>query len=186
MPQSCCPIKILSLSNEPFVHPTAIVEDGAVIGAGSAIWHHAHVRAGATVGDDCVIGKNVFIDAGVVMGNRVKVQNNVSLYNGVILEDEILVGPSAVFTNDIYPRSVSPDWKVAATIVRSGASIGANATVVAGTEIGACAMVGAGTVIIADVAPHALMVGNPARQIGWVDRAGAVVSRDAEPPAGLA
>lgn len=161
----------------PYVHPTAIAEDGASIGTGTSIWHHAHIRAGATIGTDGNLGKNVYVDATAVIGDRVKVQNNVSIYSGVTLGDDVFVGPSAVFTNDLYPRAAS-DWQLTPTTVDDGASIGANATIVAGVTIGRHAMVGAGTVVIADVPPNALVVGNPARQIGWVDATGDVVSRD--------
>lgn len=172
-------------SDPPFIHATAIAEDGAQIGDGTSVWHHAHVRAGAIVGADCNLGKNVYIDAGAVVGDRVKVQNNVSVYSGVTLGNEVFVGPSAVFTNDLYPRAAS-DWRLSSTTVLDGASIGANATIVAGVTIGRRAMVGAGTVVIADVPPNALVVGNPARQIGWVDASGEVVSRDVSTrPAGL-
>jgi len=161
----------------PFIHPTAIAEPGADIGAGTSVWHHAHVRKGAIVGADCNLGKNVYVDADAVVGDRVKVQNNVSIYSGVTLGDDVFVGPSAVFTNDLYPRAAS-DWQLTATAVHDGASIGANATIVAGVTIGRRAMVGAGTVVIADVAPNALVVGNPSRQIGWVNASGEVISRD--------
>lgn len=161
------------------VHPTAIVEDGAHIGAGTSVWHHAHVRRGASVGAGCNLGKNVYIDAGAVVGDRVKLQNNVSVYNGVSLGDDVFVGPSAVFTNDRVPRA-SGDWAPAPTLVGRGASIGANATLVAGIEIGEWAMVGAGAVVVGSVAPHEVVVGNPARRIGWVCRCGAVRAREGE------
>ncbi len=161
------------------IHPTATVEEGAHIGEGTAIWHHAHVRQGASVGTDCNLGKNVYIDDGAVVGDRVKVQNNVSVYAGVQLGDEVFVGPSAVFTNDRVPRATG-DWELTRTIVRRGASIGGNATVVAGVEIGECAMVGAGAVVVRSVASHELVVGNPARRIGWVCCCGAVRVREGE------
>lgn len=159
------------------VHPTAIVEDGAHIGVGTRVWHHAHVRRGASVGEGCNLGKNVYIDDGAVVGDRVKVQNNVSVYAGVQLGDEVFVGPSAVFTNDRVPRATG-EWTLTPTVVGRGASIGANATVVAGIEIGACAVVGAGAVVVRSVAPHEVVVGNPARRIGWVCRCGAVRVRE--------
>jgi UDP-2-acetamido-3-amino-2,3-dideoxy-glucuronate N-acetyltransferase len=161
------------------VHPTAIVEDGARIGVGTAVWHHAHVRTGASVGEACSLGRNVFIDAGVVVGDRVKVQNNVSVYAGVRLGDEVFVGPSVVFTNDRLPRSTGA-WALTPTIVHRGASIGGNATVVAGIEIGEWAMVGAGAVVVRSVAAHEVVVGNPAGRIGWVCRCGAVRVREGE------
>ncbi|HUZ21510.1 MAG TPA: acyltransferase [Acidimicrobiales bacterium] len=165
------------------IHETAIVEPGARIGTGTHVWHHSHVRDGAVIGRDCTLGKNVFVDATVVIGDRVKVQNNVSVYRGVTLEDEVFVGPSAVFTNDQLPRASSPDWQITPTLVREGASIGANATIVCGSEIGRWAMVGAGSVVTRSVAPHQLVVGVPARPAGWVCRCGAVVSREASRPA---
>jgi acetyltransferase-like isoleucine patch superfamily enzyme len=167
-----------------FVHETAIVEAGAELGRGTSVWHHAHVREGASVGIECTLGKNVFVDAGVVIGDRTKVQNNVSVYAGVRLEDDVLVGPSVVFTNDRYPRASSPSWSVVATTVRRGASIGANATVVCGVEIGEWALVAAGAVVTRDVGAHELVGGNPARRMGWVCECGQVLarSREACPP----
>lgn len=162
---------------EFFVHPTAIVEDGVTIGAGTSIWHHCHLRKGAVIGSGCVFGKNVFVDVGVRIGSRVKVQNNVSVYAGVTLADEVFVGPSAVFTNDMFPRAVSPGWQVVETSVERGASIGANATIVCGSTIGSYAMIGAGSVVTRSVDPHQLVVGNPARQRGWVCRCGEIVAR---------
>lgn len=159
------------------VHPTAIVEEGARIGVGTFVWHHAHIRRGAVVGEGCNVGKNVYIDTGAVVGDRVKVQNNVSLYSGVRLADDVFVGPSAVFTNDRVPRATG-EWHLTPTVVHRGASIGANATIVAGIEIGECAMVGAGAVVVRSVRPHEVVVGNPARRIGWVCRCGAVRVRD--------
>jgi acetyltransferase-like isoleucine patch superfamily enzyme len=167
-----------------FIHETAIVEPGAQIGEGTAIWHHAHVRAGATIGRDCTIGKNVYVDSGVSIGHRVKIQNNVSVYAGVTIGDEVFVGPSAVFTNDLLPRAVGY-WAIMPTTVSNGASIGANATIVCGNEIGAYAMVGAGAVVTHSVADHCLVLGNPARPAGWVCRCGAVVSRSMDRPTDL-
>jgi UDP-2-acetamido-3-amino-2,3-dideoxy-glucuronate N-acetyltransferase len=169
--------------DDAFVHPTADVEDGARIGAGTRIWHLSHVRFSARVGRDCTIGRNVYVDTDVVVGDLVKIQNNVSVYRGVTLEDEVFVGPSAVFTNDLRPRAQNPDWQVTPTMVRRGASIGANATIVCGVEVGAYAMVAAGAVVTRDVAPYQLVAGNPARPRGWVDAKGEVVSRDPAAPA---
>lgn len=170
----------------PHVHETAVVEPGAEIGGGTRIWMGVQVRKGAVIGTDCNIGKNVFIDAGVSVGSRVKIQNNVSVYAGVTLEDEVFVGPSAVFTNDLYPRATNDDWQVTPTLVRHGASIAANATIVCGNTIGRYAMVGAGSVVTRDVRDHELVIGNPARFHGWVNEAGQVVSRDEDvPPAGV-
>jgi acetyltransferase-like isoleucine patch superfamily enzyme len=167
------------------VHETAVVEDGAALGPGTRVWHHAHVRSGAVVGADCVLGKNVFVDEGAVVGDRCKIQNNVSVYRGVTLGDEVFVGPSAVFTNDLRPRAAAADWQVTPTVVEDGASVGANATIVCGTVLGRAAMVAAGAVVTRDVAPHQLVAGNPARHLGWVCACGEVVGRDAEPPADL-
>ncbi|MBS3940427.1 MAG: N-acetyltransferase [Actinobacteria bacterium] len=154
---------------EPVIHPSAIVEDGAVVGDSTRVWHHAHVREGATIGRGCTLGKNVFIDAGVSIGNRVKIQNNVSVYRGVMLEDDVFVGPSAVFTNDRLPRA-REEWVLTEIVVGAGASIGANATIVAGNDIGRSAMVGAGAVVTRPVAAHMVVVGNPARFVGWICR----------------
>jgi acetyltransferase-like isoleucine patch superfamily enzyme len=166
------------------VHPTAIVEDGAQIGAGSSVWHHAHVRSGAVVGAGTTIGKNVYVDAGARVGARCKIQNNVSVYSGVVLEDDVFVGPSAVFTNDRFPRAFG-DWEEVETVVRRGASIGANATLRCGIELGELSLVAAGAVVTRNVAPNELVGGNPARTLGWVDVDGNVVSRDAARPADL-
>jgi acetyltransferase-like isoleucine patch superfamily enzyme len=167
-----------------FAHPTAIVESGAQIGAGTRVWHHAHVREGAVIGAECSLGKNVYVDAGACLGDRVKVQNNVSVFDGVTLESEVFVGPSAVFTNDRYPRAVG-DWEIAPTVVRRGASIGANATVICGVEIGAWAVVGAGSVATRSIADHAVVVGNPARQVGWACECGRIAARTGDRPTDL-
>lgn len=150
------------------IDPTALVEDGAIVGRGTRIWHRSHVRAGSRIGAGCTIGFAVYVDTGVVIGDRCKIQNLVSLYQGVVLEDEVFVGPSVTFTNDRYPRADASAWEVVPTFVRRGASLGANATIVCGVEIGARSMVGAGAVVTDDVPPHALVVGSPARLHGWV------------------
>ncbi|NLU78840.1 N-acetyltransferase [Micromonospora sp. HNM0581] len=165
-----------------FVHPTADVEPGATVGDGTKVWHLAHIRSSARVGAGCVIGRNVYVDAGVTVGDLVKIQNNVSVYQGVLLEDEVFVGPCAVFTNDLRPRAQNPDWKITPTVVRRGASIGANATLVCGVEVGEYAMIAAGSVVTRDVAPYQLVAGNPARPKGWVDERGEIVSRDPDNP----
>ncbi|MEE6259014.1 acyltransferase [Plantactinospora sonchi] len=175
-----------SLPDTVVVHPSAEVDEGARIGAGTKIWHLAHVRSTARIGADCVIGRNVYVDAHAVVGDLVKIQNNVSVYQGVTIEDEVFVGPCAVFTNDLRPRAQNPDWQITPTVVRRGASIGANATIVCGVEIGAYAMVAAGSVVTRDVAPYQLVAGNPARPKGWVNARGEVVSRDPEQPPALA
>ena len=171
------------MADAAFVHETAIVEPGARIGDGSQIWHHTHVRPGVVVGSGCTIGKNVYLDADVAVGAGTKIQNNVSVYRGVTIEDDVFVGPSAVFTNDRQPRAFVADWEITPTTVRRGASIGANATIVCGVEIGAYAMVAAGAVVTRTVAPHALVVGNPARPVGWVCRCGRLVQRTTTEPA---
>lgn len=168
---------------EPFqAHRTAEVESGASIGDGTRIWHQCHIRTGARIGSDCNLGKNVFVDSGAVIGDRAKVQNNVSVYSGVTIEDEVFVGPSAVFTNDMFPRAMNPDWEIVPTTIRRGASIGANATIICGNEIGEYATVGSGSVVTAPVQDHALVVGNPARIIGWVCDCGRVASRGVDRP----
>lgn len=167
------------------VHPTAVIENGAVVGQATKIWHHTQVRTGAVVGSGCVLGKNVYVDEQVSIGDRVKIQNNVSLYRGVELGDEVFVGPSAVFTNDLRPRAVDPEWQVLRTRVRQGASLGANATIVCGVEVGEAAMVGAGAVVTASVLPNQLVAGNPARHLGWVCPCGEVISRESERPANI-
>jgi UDP-2-acetamido-3-amino-2,3-dideoxy-glucuronate N-acetyltransferase len=166
-------------------HPSADVEPGAHVGPGTRIWHRAHVRSGACIGSDCTIGKDVFIDAGVVIGDRVKIQNGVSVYRGVRLEDEVFVGPHAVFTNDRYPRAVSPDWVVVPTHVCRGASIGAHATVICGVTIRPWAMIAAAAVVTRDVPAQALVMGNPARIRGYVCRCGQPLSKGSERPAAL-
>jgi len=151
-----------------YAHPTAIVESLA-IGEGTKIWHFAHVRQGSKIGKNCNIGKSVYIDIGAKIGNNVKIQNFVSVYNGVSIEDDVFVGPSATFTNDLYPRAfIWDEGHVVPTLICKGASIGANATLVCGITIGEYAMIGAGSVVAEDVPPFALIIGNPGRQKGWV------------------
>jgi len=167
------------------IHETAIVEDGATVGSGTGVWHHAHVRSGARVGADCVLGKNVYVDVEAVIGDRCKVQNNVSVYHGVVIEDDVFVGPAATFSNDLVPRAFNAGWIVTPTLVRRGASVGANATIVCGNTIGEYAMVAAGATVTRDVADHQLVTGTPARHHGWVCRCGRVISRDDNPPAAM-
>ena len=163
-------------SNPPsdyFVHPSAIVDPGAVIGKGSKIWHFCHVMGGARVGEGCILGQNVFVAAHAVLGRGCKVQNNVSLYDGVELGDEVFCGPSMVFTNVYNPRSaVTRKDEYRRTLVKQGATIGANATIVCGSTVGRYAFVGAGAVVQKAVPDFALVVGVPARQIGWMSRFG--------------
>ena len=156
-----------------FAHPTAILDPGCEVGEGTKIWHFSHLMPGCKVGAQCNIGQNVFIANGVELGQNVKVQNNVSLYEGVHCEDDVFLGPSMVFTNVKNPRSgVNRRGQYLQTKVRKGVTIGANATIVCGIEIGSYAFIGAGAVVTKDVAPYALLVGNPARQIGWMSEAG--------------
>jgi UDP-2-acetamido-3-amino-2,3-dideoxy-glucuronate N-acetyltransferase len=154
------------------IHVSADVDPTATVGQGTRIWHQVHIREHATIGEGCVIGKDVYIDAGVSIGNRVKIQNGVSIYKGVILEDDVFVGPSAAFTNDLMPRAFAADWEVVPTFVRRGASIGANATVVCGVTLGRYSIVAAGSTAAANVPPHGLVIGSPARLAGYVCRRG--------------
>jgi UDP-2-acetamido-3-amino-2,3-dideoxy-glucuronate N-acetyltransferase len=157
-----------------FKHDSAVVDDGASIGDETKIWHFCHVSSGARIGAGCTLGQNTFVASTAVVGDRVRVQNNVSIYDGVVLEDDVFVGPSAVFTNVINPRSeVSRKAEYLPTRVGAGATIGANATIVCGSTLGRYAFVGAGAVVTHDVKPFALVVGVPARQIGWMCRCGA-------------
>ena len=161
------------MDGKTFIHETAVIDEPCSIGAGSKVWHFSHIMKDAVLGNDCNLGQNVVISPRVTLGNNVKVQNNVSIYTGVICEDDVFLGPSMVFTNIVNPRSaVVRKDKYVKTLVQKGASIGANATVVCGNTIGSFAMVGAGAVITKDVSPYALVVGNPARQIGWVSEYG--------------
>ncbi|MDZ4672964.1 MAG: DapH/DapD/GlmU-related protein [Gemmatimonadota bacterium] len=156
-----------------FVHETAYIDDGAEIGAGSKIWHFSHIMPGAVIGENCNLGQNVVVMPGVRVGNNVKIQNNVSLYEGVVLEDDVFCGPSCVFTNVINPRShISRKAEYLPTLVRRGAAIGANATVVCGHTIGEYAFIAAGAVLTRDAAAYALMAGVPARRIGWMCQCG--------------
>jgi UDP-2-acetamido-3-amino-2,3-dideoxy-glucuronate N-acetyltransferase len=163
-----------------YIHPTAIVEAGATIGEGSKIWHFSHIMPKAVIGKNCNIGQNVFIADGVIIGNNVKIQNNVSLYTGVICEDDVFLGPSCVFTNVINPRSaVNRRGEYATTTVKVGASIGANATIVCGNDLDEYCFIGAGAVVTKYVPPYALLVGNPARQLGWISAYGHRLTFDA-------
>ena len=164
-----------------FIHPTADIEPDVTIGHGTKIWRLTHIRSTASLGADCNVGRNVFVDVGVSVGARCKIQNNVSVYEGVTLEDDVFVGPSAVFTNDQTPRAFG-DWEVVPTLVRRGASIGGGAVIVCGVVIGEYAMVGAGAVVTRDVEAYRLVLGNPARPVGWVCRCGKVVSRSNSRP----
>ena len=161
------------MDGKPFIHETAVIDEPCSIGVGSKVWHFSHIMKDAVLGNDCNLGQNVVISPRVTLGNNVKVQNIVSVYTGVICEDDVFLGPSMVFTNIVNPRSaVVRKDKYVKTLVQKGASIGANATVVCGNTIGSFAMVGAGAVVTKDVFPYALVVGNPAKQIGWVSEYG--------------
>ena len=156
-----------------FAHETAVIDEGCTIGKGTKIWHFTHVMPGAVIGENCNIGQNVVVSPNVVLGRNVKVQNNVSLYEGVICEDDVFLGPSMVFTNVTNPRSaIVRKHEFVKTLVRRGASIGANATIVCGNEIGEFAFIGAGAVVTKPVAPYALVVGNPAKHVGWMSEHG--------------
>jgi UDP-2-acetamido-3-amino-2,3-dideoxy-glucuronate N-acetyltransferase len=160
-------------STSYFAHETAVIDANCRIGAGTKIWHFSHIMSDCTIGEKCNIGQNVVVSPQVVLGNNVKVQNNVSIYTGVICEDDVFLGPSMVFTNVINPRSAvirKDEYKQ--TLVKKGASIGANATIICGNNIGEFALIGAGSVVTKEVKPYALVVGNPSRQIGWVSEYG--------------
>jgi UDP-2-acetamido-3-amino-2,3-dideoxy-glucuronate N-acetyltransferase len=157
------------VSDKPFVHESAYVDDGAQIGDGTKVWHFCHILGGAVIGEGCSLGQNVVVMNGVRIGNNVKIQNNVSVYEGVELGDDVFCGPSMVFTNVINPRShVSRKSEYQRTLVGRGATIGANATVICGTTLGEYAFIGAGSVVTSDVPPHALIVGVPGRRVGWM------------------
>ena len=156
-----------------FSHPTAVIDPGARIGAGTKIWHFCHVMEGAIIGANCSLGQNVFVASGVELGRGTKVQNNVSIYSGVVCEEEVFLGPSMVFTNVTNPRSaINRKGAYEKTLVKKGATIGANATIVCGHQIGRYAFIGAGSVVTKEVPDYALMVGNPARQSGWMSEYG--------------
>lgn len=161
-------------NNNYFIHETAIVDEGAIIGNGTKIWHFSHLMGGCSIGENCSIGQNVFIADQVQLGNRVKVQNNVSLYTGVSCEDDVFIGPSVVFTNVINPRSaIERKNEYQKTLVKKGATIGANATIICGNIIGKYAFIGAGAVVTKSVNDYALLIGNPAKQTGWMSEHGA-------------
>jgi UDP-2-acetamido-3-amino-2,3-dideoxy-glucuronate N-acetyltransferase len=161
------------MKNKFFAHPTAVIDEGCVIGSGVKIWHFSHVMPNSIIGDNCNIGQNVVVSSGVKLGKNVKVQNNVSIYEGVICEDDVFLGPSMVFTNVINPRSaVIRKHEYRRTLVKKGASIGANATIVCGNNIGEYSFIGAGAVVTKEVPAYALIIGNPARQTGWVSEYG--------------
>jgi UDP-2-acetamido-3-amino-2,3-dideoxy-glucuronate N-acetyltransferase len=156
-----------------FVHPSAYVDEGCIIGKGSKVWHFSHIMSNCTIGEECNIGQNVVISPEVILGNNVKIQNNVSIYTGVVCEDDVFLGPSMVFTNVNNPRSaIIRRGQYLKTIVKKGASIGANATIICGHNIGEYAFIGAGSVVTKDVPAFALVLGNPAKQTGWMSEYG--------------
>jgi UDP-2-acetamido-3-amino-2,3-dideoxy-glucuronate N-acetyltransferase len=167
-------------STPPFIHPSATVEDGAVLGPGTKVWANVQIRPGARIGRNCIVGRNSFVDVDVSVGDNVKVQNNASLYEGVTLDDGVFIGPHVIFTNDKIPRAVNADgslksaqdWVLGRTHVREGAALGAGTVVVTGVTIGAWAMIGSGSVVTKDVPDHALVLGNPGRVVGWVSAEG--------------
>lgn len=162
------------------IHPSSYVDDGVRIGEGTKIWHFCHIQSGAQIGKNCSLGQNVNVSNNVTIGNHVKIQNNVSVYEGVELEDYVFCGPSVVFTNDLTPRSKYPKGRAGykKTLVKEQASLGANSTIVCGHQIGKCALVAAGAVVTSDVPDYALMVGNPARCLGWVCSCGKKLGAD--------
>ena len=161
------------MENSYFAHETAVIDEGCEIGNGTKIWHFSHIMPNCKLGESCNLGQNVVVSPGVELGRNVKVQNNVSIYTGVICEDDVFLGPSMVFTNVINPRSaVIRKSEYKQTLIKKGASIGANATVICGNTIGEYAMIGAGAVVTKDVKPYALVVGNPSKQIGWISEYG--------------
>ena len=161
------------MGKDYFAHETAVIDEGCIIGKGTKIWHFSHIMSRCTIGENCNIGQNVVVSPEVVLGSNVKVQNNVSIYTGVTCEEDVFLGPSMVFTNILNPRShIIRKEKYVKTLVRKGASIGANATIVCGNEIGEYAFIGAGTVVIKNVKPYELILGNPGRHVGWMSEYG--------------
>ena len=163
-----------------YIHPSAIVSEQAIIGIGTKIWVNSQIRENVEIGENCIISKDTYIDHGVKIGNGVKIQNGVSVYSGVIIADNVFIGPNAAFTNDYAPRAFNVNWETTGTIVQEGASIGANATIVCGNSIGKYAMVGAGSVVTKSVPDHALVVGNPAKIIGYVCQCGYRLNEDGQ------
>ena len=155
-----------------FIHDKANVSQNAIIGEGTKVWINSQIRENSRIGENCIISKDTYIDENVSIGDRVKIQNGVSVYNGVTIEDDVLVGPNAVFTNDLFPRAFNTDWKITKTVIKKGASIGANSTIICGVTIGEYAVIGAGSVVTKDVASYSLVVGNPAKHIGYVCKCG--------------
>lgn len=162
------------MMNKPsyYIHPTANIHSSASIGDGTKVWINVQIRECAKIGNNCIISKDVYIDHEVEIGNNCKIQNSVSVYNGVTIQDNVFIGPNVAFTNDKVPRAFNVDWKITPTIVKNGASIGANATIICGITVGEYAMVAAGSVVTRDVPPYTLVIGNPARPISKIDKAG--------------
>jgi acetyltransferase-like isoleucine patch superfamily enzyme len=164
------------MTSNVFIHPTANVAVKTHIGNGSKVWINVQIRENASIGDNCILSKDVYVDHGVSIGHRCKIQNGVSVYHGVSIGDDVFIGPNVTFTNDRVPRAFNPDWNVTPTKVKSGASIGANSTIVCGVTIGEYAMVAAGSVVTRDVPPYTLVMGNPARQAGKIDKMGSRIA----------
>ncbi len=159
-----------------YLHPTAIVSADSNIGKGTKVWVNVQIREQANIGRNCTLSKDVYIDKAVCIGNNCKIQNSVSIYQGVTLEDDVFIGPNASFNNDKIPRAFNTDWQITPTVVKRGASIGTNATIICGIIIGEYAMVAAGSVVTKDIQPYTLVVGNPAREVAKIDKAGNIVS----------
>jgi len=160
------------MTNDIYIDPTANVSLDAKIGVGTKVWINTQIRENTSIGSNCILSKDVYIDAGVTIGNGCKIQNSVSVYQGVTIENEVFVGPNVCFTNDKVPRAFNSDWKITETLVKNGASLGANATIVCGITLGEYSMVAAGSVVTKDVPPYSLVVGNPARVVAKIDKAG--------------
>lgn len=166
------------MTSNVFIHDSAQVSDQTTLGEGTKIWNLVQIRENSSIGKNCIISKNVYIDFGISIGSNVKIQNNVSVYNGVTIEDDVFVGPCVVFTNDYLPRATSSDWQVTPTLIKKGASLGANCTIVCGNEVGEFALVAAGSVVTKSVPPHALVAGNPAKPIAFVFKGGQKVETE--------
>lgn len=163
-----------------FVHESAEISENVKIGNGTKIWHDAQIREGVVIGKNCNIGKGVYIDNNVIIGNNVKIQNYVSVYNGVVIEDDVILAPNCTFTNDLYPRAFNKDWQIMPTLIKRGASVGANATILCGITVGEFCMIGIGSVVTEDTLPYSLMVGNPARLKNFVCQCGSELKKVAQ------